>query len=80
MVIRVIDEAGGIPPHILPRIFDPFFSTKPGVTGTGLGLALAQGSITEMGGTITASNQKGGAVFEIRLPSAPIQVGKPENT
>ena len=80
VVIRVIDEAGGIPPHILPRIFDPFFSTKPGVTGTGLGLALAQGSITEMGGTITASNQKGGAVFEIRLPSAPIQVGKPENT
>ena len=80
VVLQVADQAGGIPPHVLPRIFDPFFSTKPGTTGTGLGLALAKGSITEMGGTITATNQNGGAVFEIRLPIATIQAGKPENT
>jgi len=80
VVLQVADQAGGIPPHVLPRIFDPFFSTKPGTTGTGLGLALAKGSITEMGGTITATNQNGGAVFEIRLPIATVQAGKPENT
>ena len=75
VVLRVIDRAGGIPPHLLSRIFEPFFTTKPPGKGTGLGLALAFGTVVEMGGTITAGNENGGAVFEIRLPKATDVVG-----
>ena len=70
VVLRVSDRAGGIPQHVLPRVFEPFFTTKPPGKGTGLGLGLAYGAIAEMGGTITAANENGGAVFEIRLPKA----------
>ena len=70
VTLRVTDRAGGIPPHVLSRVFEPFFTTKPPGKGTGLGLALAFGTIVEMGGTITAANEDGGAAFEIRLPMA----------
>jgi C4-dicarboxylate-specific signal transduction histidine kinase len=70
VVLRVADRAGGIPAHLLSRVFEPFFTTKPPGQGTGLGLALCFGTIVEMGGTITAGNEDGGAVFEIRLPPA----------
>ncbi len=69
VILRVTDHAGGIPPHVLPRIFEPFFTTKPVGKGTGLGLSLAFGTITDMGGTITAANTDGGAIFEIRMPA-----------
>ena len=69
VVLRVIDQAGGIPPHVLARAFEPFFTTKPPGKGTGLGLALAFGTIIEMGGSMTAANENDGAVFEIRLPA-----------
>ena len=71
VVLRVADRAGGIPQHALARVFEPFFTTKPPGKGTGLGLGIAFGTIAEMGGTITAANEDGGAVFEIRLPMAP---------
>lgn len=62
------DSGKGIPPDVLPHIFDPFFSTK-GVGGTGLGLSVSYGIIKHHGGTITAANvAEGGAVFTIRLP------------
>ena len=70
VVLRVADRAGGIPKPVLSRVFEPFFTTKPPGKGTGLGLGLAHGAIAEMGGTITAANENGGAVFEIRLPMA----------
>jgi signal transduction histidine kinase/CheY-like chemotaxis protein len=70
VVLRVADRAGGIPPHVLSRVFEPFFTTKPPGKGTGLGLALAFGTIIDMGGSITVANENGGAVFEIRLPAA----------
>lgn len=71
VVMRVSDRAGGIPPEHLPRIFEPFFTTKASAQGTGLGLALVFASVTAMGGTITAANADGGAVFEVSLPVAP---------
>jgi PAS domain S-box-containing protein len=70
VVLRVADRAGGIPANVLPRVFEPFFTTKAPGKGTGLGLALCFGTVTEMGGTLTARNEAGGAVFEIRLPAA----------
>jgi two-component system sensor histidine kinase HydH len=65
--IAVRDFGPGIPPGDEEKIFTPFYTTR--TTGTGLGLAVAQ-RVTQMhGGTISATNHKGGgAVFRIRLP------------
>ena len=70
VAIRVADQAGGIPAEALARVFEPFFTTKPDSKGTGLGLAVCFGTVMEMGGTLTAVNANGGAVFEIRAPAA----------
>ena len=68
MLITVADQAGGIPPSIIDRVFDPFLTTKPASKGTGLGLSISFASVTEMGGKIRVRNENGGAVFEIELP------------
>jgi signal transduction histidine kinase len=66
-VVEISDTGEGIPAADLQRIFIPFFTTK--ATGHGVGLALAHRVITQHGGTLTASNRKGGgAVFTLRLP------------
>jgi two-component system NtrC family sensor kinase len=53
------------------RIFDPFYTTKSVGKGTGLGLSICYGIIKEHGGEISARNhEEGGAVIEVRLPSA----------
>ena len=66
-VVEIKDTGEGIPAADLQRIFIPFFTTK--ATGHGVGLALAHRVITQHGGTLTASNAKGGgAVFSVRLP------------
>ncbi len=62
------DNGGGIPADALPRIFEPFFSTKDVGAGTGLGLAISYGIIAEMSGVIEASNTDHGARFTITLP------------
>jgi two-component system sensor histidine kinase HydH len=64
--LSVCDTGAGIPPEMLDRIFNPFFTTKD--TGTGLGLAIVHRTIEAHDGTITASNEPGGgAKFEIRV-------------
>ena len=66
-VVEIKDTGEGIPVSDLQRIFIPFFTTK--AAGHGVGLALAHRVITQHGGTVTASNAKGGgAVFSLRLP------------
>jgi signal transduction histidine kinase/PAS domain-containing protein len=67
--LRVADNGPGIDPENLSRIFDPFFTTKEVGKGTGLGLAVVFGLVTDMGGTVAAEND-GGAAFTIRLPLA----------
>src|SRR5262249_34427069 len=67
--VEVRDTGHGIPPEVLPRIFDPFFTTKPPGEGSGLGLSVSYGIITELGGSLrpgTAAD--GGASFIIELP------------
>ncbi len=66
--LLVSDVAGGIPEAVLSHVFEPFFTTKPVGQGTGLGLSMAYGIITDLGGSISVSNRNGGAVFHISLP------------
>lgn len=70
-VIRMIfrDDGPGIPSDLISRIFDPFFTTKPEGQGTGLGLPICHGIISEHGGHIWAESQHGqGAAFFVELP------------
>ena len=66
--IDVADTGPGIPEHVLPRIFEPHFSTT--TQRSGLGLHIVRSMVTANGGTVTAGNREGGAgaVFSIRLP------------
>ncbi len=73
LVVRVTDTGHGIPDDILPRIFEPFFTTK-GTGGTGMGLAVAHGIITSLGGAITVeSTVSRGTAFSVYLPLANIE-------
>jgi len=64
--IRVEDDGPGVPAAVLPKIFDPYFSTKS--SGTGLGLAIARKAIEEHGGSVHAENLEPGLRVEIELP------------
>jgi len=67
--IMVIDNGGGIPEHIVDKIFQPFFTTKPTGQGTGLGLSLAYDIVKAHGGEITVESGEGeGTEFIIQLP------------
>ncbi len=69
--IKVTDNGSGISPENLSKIFSPFFTTKPVGKGTGLGLSVCYGIIDKMGGTMTATSEKGvGTTFIINLPAA----------
>jgi signal transduction histidine kinase/FixJ family two-component response regulator len=68
--ISVADAGCGIPPEVLERIFDPFFTTKPPGEGTGMGLSVAQGIVTSLGGCMKVETQAGvGTTFHVILPS-----------
>ncbi len=68
--IEVQDNAGGVSPDILERLFEPFATTKSADKGTGLGLSLARSVVRDMDGTISVENVDGGARFVIMLPTA----------
>lgn len=65
--VSFLDNAGGIDAKILPRIFEPFESTKES-SGIGIGLNIAHNIVSQNNGVIKASNTQGGAMFEIRFP------------
>jgi signal transduction histidine kinase len=65
--LRVADTGPGIPADALPRLFEPFFTTRPG--GLGLGLSLCESLAQGMGGALAAeANPPRGACFTLRLP------------
>jgi polar amino acid transport system substrate-binding protein len=71
VIVKVNDEGVGIPPEHLPRLTDPFFTTKRETGGTGLGLSISAGIIREHGGTIRFESQPGkGTTVIVTLPVA----------
>ena len=65
------DDGPGIPPDILPNIFDPFYTTKRPGRGTGLGLSICKAILREHGGNVEAASAPGGgAMFTVTLPIA----------
>lgn len=70
IAVVVCDSGDGIPEHVLPRTFEPFFTTNAG--GMGLGLTIARSIVEAAGGEVRARNHESGrgAVFEILLPRA----------
>jgi PAS domain S-box-containing protein len=67
--LSVADTGSGIAPNLIDRIFDPFFTTKEVGVGTGLGLSLVHGIVTDLAGGISVENTPGaGAVFTVYLP------------
>jgi signal transduction histidine kinase len=68
--IRVKDNADGIPPEIVNKIFQPFFTTKPTGSGTGLGLSLSYDIVKAHGGELIVDSTEGkGSEFIIQLPA-----------
>lgn len=71
VVVTIADTGSGIPPEVRPRLFTPFFTTKPVGVGTGLGLAISHRIVTQFGGTLTFDTEVGkGTEFHITLPPA----------
>ncbi|MEY3867942.1 MAG: hypothetical protein RLZZ338_1833 [Cyanobacteriota bacterium] len=68
IIVSVIDNGKGIPPEILPKIFQPYFTTKPAGEGSGLGLQIVKKIIDKHGGKIEVDSQPGQTTFSIFLP------------
>ena len=72
VVIRIKDNGSGIPPDVVEKIFNPFFTTKPTDQGTGLGLALSSDIVRQHGGTIRVESEPGQFTeMVIELPLVP---------
>ena len=71
--VEIVDNGPGIPPDVLPRIWDPFYTTKDQGEGTGLGLGIVKGIIEKQGGSISVQTGDEGTRFRVSLP-----VNRPE--
>lgn len=67
--LAVSDTGGGIAPHVLDKLFEPFVTTKPVGKGTGLGLAVCHAVVERLGGSIRGENVGKGARFTVLFPS-----------
>jgi two-component system NtrC family sensor kinase len=73
-VLRVCDSGPGVPKHLAPYLFTPFFTTKGPGEGTGLGLSLSYGLVKAHGGALTYEPPSdGGAEFRVTLPLYPVE-------
>ena len=71
ITIQIRDNANGMPPDVVEKIFNPFFTTKPTGQGTGLGLAISNDIIRAHGGSITVESSPGeGTEMKVLLPLA----------
>ncbi len=74
--IRIRDNGSGMPPHVVEKIFNPFYTTKPTGEGTGLGLAMSSDIIREHGGTIQVETEPG--EFTEMIIEFPLNAPPPE--
>ncbi|MEF7613172.1 ATP-binding protein [Aquincola sp. MAHUQ-54] len=79
VMLAVSDTGQGIPPELIDRVFEPFFSTKPEGKGTGLGLSMVYGFVKQSGGHVKIYSEVGeGTVVRIYLPRALAQEDVPQ--
>jgi len=71
LLISVADQGTGIAPEVLPRIFEPFYSTNGGHGNSGLGLAVVNGIMAAHGGKVGVDSSPGGTTFTLLLPRKP---------
>src|SRR5919201_2624960 len=80
-VLEVRDTGAGMPPEVLARVFDPFFTTRPIGSGPGLGLSICHGIVTSLGGRIEAESTVGrGSTLRVTLPACAPQRPVPVET
>src|SRR4029077_18696469 len=71
VIVEGRDTGAGMPPAIIGRIFHEFFTTKPRGVGPGLGLAICQRLVSDIGGELTVQSEVGkGTTFRVALPVA----------
>jgi len=68
ILAQVVDDGPGIPAEALPRVFEPFYTTKIVGMGTGLGLSVSYGIVQEHGGRLTVDSRPGETTFTLELP------------
>ena len=72
VMVEIRDTGFGIPSEMMPRVFDPFFPSKPRGVGPGLGLAICRHIVSSVGGEIEVESAVGeGTTFRVALPLAP---------
>ena len=80
VIVEFADTGIGIPEHKIADVFNPFYTTKPGATGTGLGLSVSLGIIRQHGGDIKVRSKVGeGTAFSVLLPVAKIPADMPDD-
>jgi len=78
VVLEVRDSGAGMSPEVLARVFDPFFTTRPVGSGSGLGLSICHGIVSSLGGRIEAESTPGrGSAFRVTLPPSRGEVAPP---
>ena len=68
ITLEIRDNAGGIAPHILDKVFQPEVTTKPDGKGTGIGLYMSTQIAHKLGGKLSAQNSQNGALFTLKIP------------
>jgi CheY-like chemotaxis protein len=68
--VTIQDNGGGVPREVMERIFDPFFTTKDSESGTGLGMSIIHGIVSDLGGAMAIDSiQNTGTCIDIFLPA-----------
>jgi signal transduction histidine kinase len=73
VIVEVWNSGPGIPPEIVSRIFEPFYTTKPPGKGLGLGLDSVNRIVSKHNGMVNVESKSGATCFQVRLPIARAQ-------